>query len=288
MTANIVGLSAGQEHVIDLSKLEGHRYVHVVEQRQKGRCCVPPFKTYTVVSPGTKTSIYSAHEELDTCCRKCGCLWQRDFDLRVESGEGTPAYYFYHHRICCEWMHCLHCCNHRMQIYEADPSNRKQKGKKVGSVESDFLCGCSCIPNFTMRDADGKISYQVRRDMQCEACPCLACCYGGERSKGYIISSGNGTPGGIYHLNEQRAKAMIEDSYQVTFPEIASEVDRVLMVAATILVDYDLYDDPPKIQEMRTTSGDVSATPQATPGGTAGGATPAAEGGGAAVEVAQS
>jgi len=66
---------------------------------------------------------------------------------------------------------------------------------------------------------------------------------------GYSV---NGSAGkGLIQKEEDsaRSQAGSEDTFGVKFPENASEADRVLLVAATILIDYSLYDDPPK-QEM--------------------------------------
>eukprot|EP00457_Paulinella_chromatophora_P010508 gb/GEZN01010612.1/.p1 GENE.gb/GEZN01010612.1/~~gb/GEZN01010612.1/.p1 ORF type:complete len:274 (-),score=29.18 gb/GEZN01010612.1/:317-1138(-) len=252
--APIQGVAIGHEQVFDLGKLEGHRFVQVVETRHRGKCCVPPFKEYTVVSPGTKTAIFKAQEDLDLCCRSGGCLWKRDFDLRVNDGTGKAVYYFYHPRVWCEWCHCCECCNHRMTIYQARPDDRNERGDILGYVESDFKCGCSCVPNFTIRNAERKPTYHVRKDRDCDACECCEClcCCCAMGGKGYVISDGKGVPGGIYHLDEENSSKLAEDAFRLTFPEQSKEHDRVMMLAATILVDYDLYDEPPPKGQVMT------------------------------------
>ena len=143
-----------------------------------------------------------------------------------------------------------------MKVWKADAKTPTKRGELLGFVESDFLCGCSFIPNFTIRNAKREVVYSVRRDRQCSMCPCCASC-AGDNQQGYVISDrkNGGTPGGIKHLEEDKSKHLLEDSFRIQFPENSAEDDRLLMLAAGILVDYDLYDAPVPQQQAMARAG---------------------------------
>jgi hypothetical protein len=47
--------------------------------------------------------------------------------------------------------------------------------------------------------------------------------------------------GAVEHM---ASKGRAEDTYRLVFPKDASESERLLLIGATFLVDYTLYDDP--------------------------------------------
>jgi hypothetical protein len=71
----------------------------------------------------------------------------------------------------------------------------------------------------------------------CGGCSC--CCFKAVIPTGFTISGKGG--GKIEHMT---SKGRAEDTYRLEFPAEASEQDRLLLVGATFLVDYALYDQP--------------------------------------------
>jgi len=195
----------------------------------------------------------TAKEELDVCCRKCGCLCRRDFDLDLNDGSGNKVYQFYHPMICCSWLSCCGCCRHRLQV--------KRAGNTVGWVERDCRICCTCYPRFSVTDSKGQNIYSISKDVDCctqccgNCCNCCCCASNSPTPLGYTIEGKNGRPSKGIVQKEQTAlhAAGTDDVFGVKFPDGSSEEDRLLLVAAAIIIDYALYDEPvaPEAQKMK-------------------------------------
>jgi hypothetical protein len=82
----------------------------------------------------------------------------------------------------------------------------------------------------------------VKKDMDCcaQMCGgCSCCCFKAVIPTGLSIKGKGG--GAVEHM---ASKGRVEDTYRLVFPKDASEQDRLLLIGATFLVDYTLYDDP--------------------------------------------
>lgn len=217
--------------------LRNHAEVMVVEvhNRQKA-CCPQGEKEYRVVD-AHGNRILTAKEDLDCCCRTCRCFFRRDFDIDVEDAKGEKLFTMNHPRLCCSYFTCCcSCCRHRIEV------TQKNGDKEIGSIKSDCTTCCSCFPSFSVYDAKGEESYAVKKDLDCCASMCggcSCCCFKAVIPTGLSIS-GKGK-GAIEHMT---SKGRSEDTYRLVFPKEATEQERLLLIGATFLVDYTLFDQP--------------------------------------------
>jgi len=119
----------------------------------------------------------------------------------------------------------------------------------IGTVGSDCQC-CSCWPKFTVKNEQGAARFVVQQDTH--FCANCLCC--GARSRQccgidcYIPASLSIAPqpsGKTTTLVHQAGgRGADADAYQVIFPEGASLNDKLLLVAATICIDYKMYTAP--------------------------------------------
>jgi len=224
--------------------------VLVLEQplNSAGCCtCGVGDKHYSVVTQN-RAPLLKAVEELDCCCRRLGCICRRDFDLAVKDATDKPLYRFDHNRMCCTWCHCLACCRHRMTVV------RIADKKEIGKVQNNCRLCCTCFPEFSVTNEAGHHVYTITKDVGCCAgccgntCRCCGC--GCDVPVGYTIKGGQG--GIIEKITDPaRTGAAHEDTFAVRFPQQATDEERVLLVAATIVVDYTLYDEAPAPQKMK-------------------------------------
>jgi Scramblase len=224
--------------------------VTIIEKVRNDRCCLwlrRGEKEYTIMDKKSNL-LYSAKEELDACCRQMSCLCRRDFELDVVRGKATSGnseYTFLHHRLCCSWFNCMACCRHRMTI------TRANKGvEKIGYVEQQCRICCTCWPKFSVYDEKGEYIYEVGKDADCWAYCCgsktKCCCCSCVIPAGVTIRGQAGRDHSeILKAAESRALVSNEDTFNLTFPKGSSEDERILLVAATMLVDYAMYDDEP-------------------------------------------
>jgi len=203
-------------------------------------------KMYQVFG-GNSRMIYKAQEDLDCCCRQWCCICRRDFELRlVDAASGGDAYRLDHKRMCCSWFHCCACCRHRMSMHTPD-------GRQIGHMESDCRI-CACFPKFSVYEATSEANPIFTLDKQVSLCAqccgnCSFCCCRCEVPAGYVIS-GQGSKGELYKSVDDRPKTGRDDTFMLTFPVGTSQDHRALLLAATMLVDYTLYDDKPTPQKM--------------------------------------
>jgi len=231
----------------DPYNLSGVSSVSVVEQdkvRALNCMCIEKGEKQFNVSDEKGNRLFTAVEDKDLCCQRCGCCCTRDFDLKLkkQSEEEAHEYNFRVKTICCSWFHCLECCRRRMEVTD-------KAGEKLGYVQADCQC-CSCWPKFTVRDANGNDRFTVQQDSHFCA-QCLCC---GARSRSccgidcYIPASLSVTPlpsGKSTELEHQSgSRGADADAYVETFPEGSSVTDKILLVACTICVDYNMYTEP--------------------------------------------
>jgi len=202
--------------------------------------------------------LFTAVEDKDLCCQRCGCLCSRDFNLHVkkESEDAESFYNYYVPRTYCKKFGCMSCCRIGIEVKE-------KGGTPIGSVGSDFQC-CSCWPKFSVRDPQSSVRYTVQQDTH--FCANILCC--GAHSRHccgidcYIPASlsvnpqGSGKSTTLTH--QAGSRGADADAYQLVFPEGASVNDKLLLVAATICVDYKMYTAPS--QEHMKESGHAAAS----------------------------
>jgi len=221
--------------------------VSVVEQdkvRALTCMCIEKGEKQFNVTDEKGTRLFTAVEDKDLCCQRCGCCCTRDFNLRIrkQPEDSDYEYNFLANRMCCSWYQCMACCRRRLEVQD-------KGGTKLGSVEADCQC-CGCWPKFTASDANGNARFQVQQDSHFCA-QCLCC---GARSRSccgidcYIPASLSITPvpsGKTTELQHQAgSRGADADAYLLIFPEGSSVTDKLLLIATTICVDYKMYTEP--------------------------------------------
>jgi len=153
-----------------------------------------------------------------------------------------------HGFMCCSYFTCC-CplCRHRIEIKST------KQDKEVGKIRGDCHTCCSCFPSFSVYDEKIAPLYTIKKDVDCCAsmfggCACC-CCAANIPAALSIHGVGRKEEGKVEHMAR---RGRDEDTFKITFPREATDAHRLLLVGATFLVDYALYDDPkPSEQEMR-------------------------------------
>jgi len=189
--------------------------------------------------------LFVAVEDKDLCCQRCGCCCTRDYDVFLKKkSEDEEHFYNYHvKRTCCTRLACLSCCRLGMNVEDTKAKSN------LGTVASDCQC-CSCWPKFTVNNESGAPRFIVQQDSH--FCANCLCC--GARSRQccgidcYIPASLSITPHpsgkSTEIVHQAGGRGADDDAYQVTFPEGASVNDKLLLVAATLCIDYKMYTSP--------------------------------------------
>jgi len=220
------------------------------EHHRNDRCCDRGEKEYKLFT-ANQQHIATALENLDCCCQKCLCFCRREFTLAVvPAGSNNAKYTLTHGTTCFSCCSCFSCCRHRFDV-------KNDAGKHVGHVEAECKICCSCYPSFLVKDAADKEVYRVAKDVNCcqamcgNACNCCGCnC---TFPAGYTIHdlTNANEKGDVLKLPDNRVE---DDSFAVDFPKNADDDHRMLLLGATFLVDYALYDDhkeAPPAQNMK-------------------------------------
>jgi len=209
--------------------LRGQQQVFVVEEFGVERtCCSRGEKAYRIRDGAGAHDLFVAREQLDMCCRKCFCFCRRDFDIVAEDKVGGDPVTMTHNMMCCSWFHCLPCCRHRFHI--------RRKDHALGYVRSDCEICCNCFPTFTVFDEKDKELYKISKDVDCCARICGGrgcCCCRCKIPQEYTIK---GQGQGIVEelpMGQSRINQFI-----LKFPVEADENQRMLLLAATFLIDY--------------------------------------------------
>jgi hypothetical protein len=248
-----------QSHGLDMSDPYGlgvTQNVSVVEQdkvRALTCMCIERGEKQFNVNDEKGTRLFTAVEDKDMCCQRCGCCCTRDFNLKIkkQSEDEQHEYLFYVPRVWCSWFHCCQCCRRRIEVQD-------KGGNKIGTVQSDCQC-CACWPKFTVFDANGAERFKVQQDSHFCA-QCLCC---GARSRSccgidcYIPASLSINPlpsGKTTELEHQSgSRGHDADAFMLAYPPEASVNDKLLLVACTICVDYKMYTEPSP-QKMKDTA----------------------------------
>jgi len=234
--------------------LEGIKSVSVVEQdkvRALTCMCIERGEKQYNVDDDQGNRLFTAVEDKDMCCQRCGCCCTRDFNLHLkkQSEDEKTEYNYYVHRKWCSRLGCLSCCRQKLELRAPSDNTR------LGEVQSDCQC-CSCWPSFTVFDGNMNEKFKVTQDSHYCA-QCLCC---GARSRSccgidcYIPASLSITPvpsGKATELEHQSGpRGADSDAYYLTFPDGSTVVDKLLLVACTICVDYKMYTEPAQ-QKMK-------------------------------------
>ena len=121
------------------------------------------------------------------------------------------------------------------------------ENRNIGRIYEPFRC---CDPNFQIFDEKNVLKYLVAGDCcQCGIL-CKSCgkCY---ETMFYIFDANNSSRdpaqsiGSITRKNPGIAKAMFTDAdnFDVVFPDNATPLDKLMIIGATLMIDYAFFED---------------------------------------------
>ena len=206
--------------------------------------CESPNRYYVFSqSPQAGMKLLFKCKEFSSCCqRHCCAANAREFimDMKHVANVGCMDENFQN-----SFVHinrpfkCTCCCLERPEMIV----NYSQGNQLVGRVKQPFTC---CDPFFTVYDFSGSLRYYVHADYcQCGICCANNCC--GKMSEavfniykdanmtercGFIVKK-------VANLSELLTSA---DSYQVNFPSDASPSEKILLIATTLMIDYQYFE----------------------------------------------
>ena len=111
--------------------------------------------------------------------------------------------------------------------------------------------GCNCNPFFVINNEKGKIKYLITT----EYCQTGFCCRGNSLGKCYEVDffiydtnkkiNKNTIPIGIIHKYYQGLSELVgdADAYLINFPSQATAYEKLLLIAGTIFIDYNYYEN---------------------------------------------
>ena len=189
--------------------------------------------------------LFKCKEQSECCQRNCCCASVREFSMAIkhvkphlETDDTFDNTDISAYKPC----KCTCFCLERpiMNVF----TNRNTL---VGTVKQPFSC---CDPIFTINDPSGVIKYYIWAD----CCQCGYCCGNnicGKLSEVifYIYSNLDKTVK-IGSITKKVAKLseMITnaDSYSIIFPEGAFPEDKLLLIAAALMIDYQYFESSPE------------------------------------------
>lgn len=127
---------------------------------------------------------------------------------------------------------------------------RTRDRKIIGTTQNNCKCCCTCYPEFDIKDDKGERMFMLSKDVNC----CASMCGGGHKCcgckcevpVGFTIKTmagpRKGSTGEFHRMDDERSRMSSLDSYSLAFPPDAHEEQRVMLLAAALLVDYTHYD----------------------------------------------
>ena len=121
------------------------------------------------------------------------------------------------------------------------------ENRKIGRVYEPWKC---CDPNFEIYDEQDKLKYVASG----ECCQCGICCKSFGKcyeTKFFLFDANNAnrdpsvSVGSIIRKAPGIAKAMVSDAdnFDVIFPNNASVFDKLMIIGATLMIDYAFFED---------------------------------------------
>ena len=191
-----------------------------------------------------KKMLFKCKEKSECCQRNCCPAGDREFSMvmkYVEPNKEMDDTFTSPNITAYKPFKCTCFCLERpeMSVFAG--------GKLVGTVKQPFYC---CDPIFTIKDASGKFKYFIHAD----CCQCGFCCKNNICGKlsdviFYIYSNLDKTvkigsiTKKVANLSEMITNA---DSYSIIFPKVAFPEDKLLLIAAGLMIDYQYFESSPE------------------------------------------
>ena len=192
-----------------------------------------------------KKMLFKCKEQSECCQRNCCCASVREFSMAIkhvkphlETDDSFDNTDISAYKPC----KCTCFCLERpiMNVF----TNRNTL---VGIVKQPFSC---CDPIFTINDPSGVIKYYIWAD----CCQCGYCCGNnicGKLSEVWFnIYNDPGRTEKVGNIIKKVAKfsEMITnaDSYLINFPSKATPADKLLLITAGLMIDYQFFENSPE------------------------------------------
>ena len=181
-------------------------------------------------------------KEESTCCQRNFCTSsQREFQMKVKHIQNPLMFsqtFQNLFSIANKPYNCACFCLGRPYM-ECNYSD----GTNIGLIEHPFTC---CNPKFYILDNNNVLKYTIN----CDCCQCGYLCannFCGKLSYClFEISDINGVNGTIQKMPARGLQILSDaDSYDIKFPTTASPSDKLLIIYATILIDYMFFEYSP-------------------------------------------
>jgi hypothetical protein len=181
-------------------------------------------------------------KEDSTCCQRQFCTSsQREFKMLIKHIQNQSMFsqgFENIFSIANKPYNCSCCCLCRPYM-ECNYSD----GTNIGLVEHPFTF---CNPKFYILDNNNTLKYTIN----CDCCQCGYLCannFCGKLSNClFEISDSNGVNGNIQKLPAKGLQIISDaDSYDIRFPTTASPSEKLLIIFATLLIDYMFFEYSP-------------------------------------------
>ena len=198
-----------------------------------------------------KKMLFKCKEQSECCQRNCCPAGAREFSMaikHVESNNEVDDDFTKANISAYKPFKCTCCCLERPEM------NVIVNGNLVGTVEQPFYC---CDPIFTIKDEFGKLNYFIWAD----CCQCGYCCgnniCGKLSETWFFIYNYQNMSEAVGSIVKKVAKLseMITnaDSYLITFPPDATSADKLLLIIAGLMIDYQYFENSPeRVHESHT------------------------------------
>lgn len=200
-------------------------------------------KTWSKNAFKAAPELLKAKEESDCLCRVCFMNY-REFTMDIEAEATGNVVYKIMRPFKCTMMCCCFMLNPQELTITDD------QGSVIGRTVQDF----QCVPflcgkqYFKVEDKGGDVQYNIERNMCCNdnccnpACPCLC------PVQHFSIMSADMTQevGGLDNIfpgcNFEGLCSPDTDNYKLTFPTDSSPDQKAMLLGATILIEYLLFE----------------------------------------------
>ena len=187
--------------------------------------------------------LFHCRERSGWCMRNCCPSSSRDFNMEIShitSPKMDPSDHIFAKLI--KPFSCYYCCGAELTLALINMNNDKEDGIKLGTV--NVLCTL-CDPKIEVFDGTDQLKYIAAADgCQCGLiCPsmCKGCCF--EADFDIINPGDNQKIGAIIRLEPMGDEIGTDaDSYQLQFPVQAQATDKLLLLAVTLMIDYQYFE----------------------------------------------
>lgn len=188
--------------------------------------------------------LFKCKEFSTFCSRNCCPANVREFNMKIKhvatqinlnEDFSTPFVDVY------KPFKCTCCCFERPEMIVTYGANKQPCGK----IKQPFTC---CDPKIQIKDNTGSLKYTVYAD----CCQCGILCannFCGKFSEAnfqiYNGSDITGAPVGLIRKKPANFSELVTsaDSYQINFPPQASPQDKLLLIVAGLMIDYQYFEE---------------------------------------------